>query len=105
MRPRSLQGGWVSARPRWHIDYLLPHGEITAVVAAVTGRRVECRLAAFMAGQFRTMRRFGSSDCRCAGHLFHGGDRVDLLRALLDAVRSVDCRPKVISVAGPVTSV
>ncbi len=86
-------------RPRWHIDHLLPHGEVSAVVVAETHRRVECLLAAFLAQRFDVVHRFGSSDCRCAGHLFWSEARASLLDAILEAVREVGCSP--IETSGP----
>jgi Uri superfamily endonuclease len=59
----------------WHVDYLLEHG---AVVAAwvVTGREpLECRLAAALGETLAIVPRFGSSDCRCGGHLFYASRR------------------------------
>ena len=87
------------AKPRWHIDYLLPHGELSAVVVAETRRRVECLLAGFLARRFQVVRRFGSSDCRCAGHLFWSEARAPLLDSMLEAVREVGCSP--LEIAGP----
>ncbi len=80
-------------RPHWHIDSLLPHGEMSAIVVAETRRRVECLLAAFLAQRFHVVHRFGSSDCRCAGHLFWSEARAPLLDALLEAVQDVGCTP------------
>lgn len=84
-------------RPHWHIDYLLPHGELSAIVVAETHQRVECLLAAFLAQRFRVVHRFGSSDCGCAGHLFWSEARAPLLDAMLEAVQEVGCSPKKIS--------
>ncbi len=80
-------------RPRWHIDYLLPHGDVSAVVVAETRQRMECLLAAFLAKRFHVVHRFGSSDCRCAGHLFWSEVRAPLLDAILEAVQEVGCSP------------
>ena len=58
-------------RPHWHIDYLRPHAELVEVWVAVGRGRRECALAASLATLpgARRWARFGSSDCRCAGHL------------------------------------
>jgi hypothetical protein len=66
---------------------------LSAVVAAETHQRVECLLAAFLAQRFHVVHRFGSSDCRCAGHLFWSEVRAPLLDAMLEAVREVGCSP------------
>lgn len=83
-------------RPRWHIDYLLPHGEPAAVVAVETDRDVECRLAASLGPTLDVIPRFGSSDCKCPGHLFRGEHFEPLLHATQTATRSVGCSPKVV---------
>ena len=83
-------------RPRWHIDYLLPHGEPAAVVAAETDRDVECLLAGLLGSSFDVIPRFGSSDCRCPGHLFRSEFYESLLCATQAATRSVGCAPKIV---------
>lgn len=59
---------------RWHIDYLRPHGEIVAVSLRQGPRSGECRLVRELmafGGAERAHPQFGSSDCRCGGHLLH----------------------------------
>ena len=81
-------------RTFWHIDYLLPRGRAVAIVAGESDRRVECDLARDIGRQFTVVKRFGSSDCQCAGHLFHGGAARPLTDALVAALRAVGCRPR-----------
>jgi Uri superfamily endonuclease len=71
------------ARKRhWHIDYLLDHGRAVAAWV-VTGReRLECRLAAALGGSLDLVPRFGSSDCRCPGHLCYAPRRDAVLAAV-----------------------
>ncbi|MCH8185682.1 MAG: GIY-YIG nuclease family protein [Chloroflexi bacterium] len=83
-------------RARWHVDYLLAHGELEAVVAAETHDRVECALARLLAERFDVIPRFGSSDCRCPGHLLRSPMRSALLEATIAASRSLGCRPQLI---------
>ncbi len=60
-------------RPRWHIDYLLPHASILAVILLPLDQYTECTLASrlILAGGTAFPSRFGASDCSCPGHLVH----------------------------------
>lgn len=58
-------------RPKWHVDYLSvsPSFRLRYTVHALTGERLECRLAeAIGAGNIPG---FGCSDCGCPSHLFY----------------------------------
>ncbi len=57
-------------RVRWHIDYLLEQGRVKGMIYAPTSERLECQLAQRLEGMFRSLPRFGSSDCHCPSHLF-----------------------------------
>lgn len=59
-------------RHRWHVDYLTAEAISITPVPIISGLRLECALA----GSLRqiaggTVKGFGSSDCRCEGHLFY----------------------------------
>jgi Uri superfamily endonuclease len=82
-------------RLHWHLDYLLPHGKVSAVVAVETGCRIECYLATALARRFRVIDRFGSSDCRCSGHLLQGLTRGAMIDAMSEAARAAGCSPSV----------
>ena len=58
-------------RPKWHVDYLSvnPSFSLRSAVHAVTGERLECRLAAALGGE--NIPAFGCSDCDCTSHLFY----------------------------------
>lgn len=62
-------------KPRhWHIDALREVATLVAVTARLGPERIECQLAAHIGGlpgATIPVRRFGASDCRCGGHLFH----------------------------------
>ncbi len=55
---------------RWHIDYLLKAAPVQDIIIVETPERVECFLAAIVGESFTVIPKFGSSDCRCSGHLF-----------------------------------
>jgi len=79
-------------RRRWHIDYLLEHAHVKEVltipVEAKGEPRLECTLARSLAEGLYTIEGFGSSDCRCKGHLFYCPDfellRQNCLKAMKD---------------------
>jgi Uri superfamily endonuclease len=86
-------------RPRWHLDYLLPLGKPAAVIAGHTSERLECPLAISLGRQFEVFRRFGSSDCRCRGHLFHNEELPPLANAVVDAIQRLGCEPLVLPIS------
>ncbi|MDI6720801.1 MAG: GIY-YIG nuclease family protein [Candidatus Aenigmarchaeota archaeon] len=62
---------------RWHIDYLLssPHVFIRNVLAFPSENRMECDISQLVKEKAdRVVRKFGSSDCRCEGHLYYFRD-------------------------------
>lgn len=81
-------------RPHWHIDYLLPHGAPDVVIVGPAARRLECLVAGALAQRLQVVRRFGSSDCRCPGHLFHDDEPRSIVAAALEALRGLGCEPK-----------
>ena len=60
-----------SKSARWHIDHLLPHVNLLGVVLFSLEDHSECGIAGELEalGGTRYPPRFGSSDCRCGGHL------------------------------------
>lgn len=57
---------------RWHIDYLAARARFVGALMMIGGdKSLECRLAGVLAKHHpRVVPGFGSSDCRCGGHLF-----------------------------------
>ena len=56
----------------WHIDYLLNHATIVAILYKQHHRREECSIAHTLEKHLSGTPRFGCSDCSCRSHLFHG---------------------------------
>ncbi len=79
--------------PHWHLDYLLPLGQPTAAVIGHTGESLECPLAHRLEKRCQVIPQFGSSDCRCAGHLFHGPEQAALEDAAIQAMTALGSRP------------
>ena len=90
---RHLRG---HQRPRWHLDYLLPNAKPATAIIGYTSQPLECALADSIGRRFQVFRRFGSSDCRCPGHLFRGEDLPVIANAALDALRGLGCAPKIL---------
>lgn len=61
-------------RLHWHVDHLLTVGRAVGAMMIYSDRRLECDMArslADMDGVRQHVRGFGSSDCRCPGHLLY----------------------------------
>jgi sugar fermentation stimulation protein A len=57
---------------RWHIDYLSAKAEMLGAITIAGPRELECQLAKKLGKMFEiAVTGFGSSDCRCSGHLFY----------------------------------
>jgi Uri superfamily endonuclease len=65
-----------SKKPRWHIDYLLQKATISSVVLSESLERNECTIAKALMKHFQCIVGFGSSDCKCKGHLFFLQNRI-----------------------------
>ena len=77
-------------RRHWHIDYLLEHAEGTGALVSSRAERFECRWAAWLESRAeRTVDGFGSSDCRCRGHLFFLGDECRAQRTITASIRTL----------------
>ena len=73
----------------WHIDYLLDRAITYEVVLVPVGRRLECTLARALKEELTCIRRFGSSDCRCSGHLFYAAERNELNTQVVEALANL----------------
>jgi len=73
----------------WHIDYLLDRADIYEVVLIPIEERLECTLARALKEELTCIRRFGSSDCRCSGHLFYAAERNELNTQVVDALTNL----------------
>ena len=72
------------AKPlRWHIDTLTTAGRVCRVLVWQPADDLEHQIATALAARLPVFTKFGSSDCRCPGHLFRG-DCADALSLLPD---------------------
>ena len=67
-----------SRKRHWHIDYLLDRAIIFGVILIPGEEKVECILARTLGQRLLCIGCFGSSDCRCSGHLFFAADESKL---------------------------
>jgi len=57
---------------RWHIDYLSAKTNMLGAITIPGPRKLECQLAKKLDKMFELyISGFGTSDCRCPGHLFY----------------------------------
>ena len=72
LRARLARHGRRVKPRRWHIDYLSAVAAPLGAVVVAGPKSDECRLAGALASAYACpVPRFGASDCRCPGHLFH----------------------------------
>lgn len=63
-----------SKKFHWHIDYLLSYAKIIKTPKYIGGRKDECKLNRVIGqstGATLIVKKFGSSDCDCATHLYY----------------------------------
>ena len=71
----------------WHIDFLLEKALIENIIVCQSMERNECDIAGEIAKRYRVINGFGSSDCKCPGHLFYGpAISVDRIIRMLESV-------------------
>lgn len=80
--------------PKWHIDYLLQKASITSIIICETEERVECAIAQALRRQFESIPAFGSSDCRCAGHLFFSDGA--MVKQVIGTFGSLGLKPRLL---------
>ena len=80
----------------WHLDYILPHSVPAAAILGHTSNALECSLAQSLGRDFQVYPRFGSSDCRCPGHLFRSSDLGLLAMSSLIALEGFGCATRVL---------
>ena len=73
----------------WHIDYLLEKASVYEVILIPTEEKLECILAAALEKRLVCIRHFGSSDCKCPGHLFYAAEKKELDRQVTVALASL----------------
>jgi len=76
----------------WHIDYLLQHASLDAIVICEAKQRIECTIAQTLARQFQSVPRFGTSDCHCRSHLFFATD--DMVLSVITALKATGLAPR-----------
>ncbi len=85
-------------RRHWHLDYLMHLGKPATAIIGHTEESLECPLAQHLGTSFQVLPRFGSSDCRCSGHLFHSPEQSPLEEAAVQGMAALGCTPNPIPV-------
>jgi sugar fermentation stimulation protein A len=71
----------------WHLDYLCPLAKTIKALPFYTYQNLECNLAAALAALGgKAVPGFGSSDCRCASHLYYFKNRPQENRSFIDMI-------------------
>lgn len=78
----------------WHIDYLLEKVSVSNVIVWKSGNNIECDIAGEIGSIYNVISRFGSSDCKCPGHLFYSP--MELCSAIIEKVTCIGVNPQLI---------
>jgi len=72
-----------SSKPRWHIDYLRQHCDLSRILCSTDNQHLEHQWADIISSVNEIsapVNRFGSSDCSCQSHLFFCTDnKIDVV--------------------------
>lgn len=83
---RVLLGG--SPVRQWHIDYMLPYTSMVEAVVTRTSADLECQIARRIDSELRVVLHFGSTDCKCPGHL-HYSQELDKIQDVVRGAHSL----------------
>ena len=78
----------------WHIDYLLEKASVSNVIVCQSYNKIECSIAGEIAREFKVVTGFGSSDCKCGGHLYYSP--FDFGNKIMRKLKSKDLKPQLI---------
>ncbi len=79
---------------RWHIDYLLQKASINNIIICETEDRIECTIAQALSRKFDSIPGFGSSDCKCASHLFFTTEKME--QEIITVLNSLGMKPRLV---------
>lgn len=65
----------------WHIDYLLNHARITNTIMIPAIKKNECEISKLISTK-ETVRKFGSTDCKCRTHLHYFKTKEEMSKQL-----------------------
>lgn len=94
LRQRILRHLRNEKKLHWHIDYLLEKANVSNVIVCESGNRIECDIASKVAEEYQVIDRFGSSDCKCPGHLFYSP--FNFIEKIMKKLESAGMEPQVI---------
>jgi Uri superfamily endonuclease len=79
----------------WHIDYLLKEATVENVIVCQSHNKIECNIANEVGKEYKVINGFGSSDCRCPGHLYYSPSNFS--NRIMSKLESADMRPQLIT--------
>jgi Uri superfamily endonuclease len=96
LAPRLQRHLQSSKKVHWHIDYLLQHASIKAIIVGESsdGHQSECSLSRTLGDALDCVPGFGCTDCRCRSHLYHARESDDLMAQITQAFLKANLRPK-----------
>ncbi|HEY94973.1 MAG TPA: GIY-YIG nuclease family protein [Dehalococcoidia bacterium] len=80
----------------WHIDYLLEQANVSNVIVCKSGNSIECDIADAIGTMYNVIKGFGSSDCKCTGHLFYSP--FSFSDKIMKKLQSIGMKPSLIPV-------
>lgn len=80
---------------RWHIDHLLDCARLLDIVVASCEKSVECEVSRSLMLEWPVVPGFGSSDCRCLGHLFGPAPLKSLRSSAYRALSHCGLKPQI----------
>ncbi len=72
-------------KKKWHIDYLLsnPLVSIDGAIVIQSKKKIECFISQYIEKNAdKTIKNFGSSDCKCKGHLHFFKRKASLIKVI-----------------------
>ena len=84
-------------KPHWHIDYLLQKAKIDSVIIAESLERIECNIAKALTNHYLCIGGFGSSDCKCEGHLFFLNNEIGIELEISSILKSLGYLAEIIN--------
>lgn len=78
----------------WHIDYLLKKVRVENVIICQSEEKKECNIASEVGKEYKVINKFGSSDCKCPGHLYYSP--FDFGKKIMSKLESAGMKPQLI---------
>ena len=94
LKPRLDRHLNKNKRNHWHIDYLLSKAAITKIIIAGSETSIECQITQMLNRYYPAVNGFGSSDCRCPGHLFFADNAKQIITTVMSSIERLGIHPE-----------